>query len=885
MSLESSSVLDAVLRTKLFVPATPPDLVPRPRLINRLNDSLRGEHGFVRRLTLIAAPAGYGKTTLVAEWLAAADPSVSWLSLDADDNDPARFLTYLAASLQRNCPELESSLTGMLEAAQRPPDEVALTALINTLSGSPIPIIFAIDDYHTIQHPGIHQQLRFLVEHLPPQLHMVIMAREDPPLPLVRLQARGQLLALRERDLQFTAGEAAVFFQRLSDSGLTRSDIASLNRRTEGWVTGLKLAALSMGGAEDLHGFVRSFTGSNRFILDYLFEEVFLRQPEQLQGFLLKTSILERFTGELCDAVTESEDGQATIEALEHANLFIVPLDQARRWYRYHRLFVDLLRHRLRLSPTITEPRQHRLASEWFEAHGYMEEAIQHALAAQDWERAAALILDMSESMLRRGLLATLLRWFQALPEELFASRPDLELGYGWCLILLSHFEQAESHLRRAEDAAGDDGPLLGEIAAAQAYVARTVGDVPRTVDRSEMALELLPAEDRPARGIVALNLGIIYWHAGRLVEAERLLQGAVPDLLAAENAFAAQAAQIFLGRCHASRGRLQSAELQFLAALESAPEIPTSSLAHHDLGALHYEWGQWSQAKEHLDQALEIAKTTKSLEFQLAAYIQLARIHLGLGALEEASDCLQASDSLAEETDIPPPTLARRAACQAQLALAQGDLNSARRWSEAAGRDHDAHPFNRFLGLNQARLQLAEGNRAAAAELLNQAHRKAISSQWGYAALVVRVLQCLTADSADTALDFLRDALQRAESQGFIRIFLDEGEAILPHLREAERRRVAPGYVREILAVYERQRGKGLSKAQPREQPIAEPLTERELEVLQLVAAGLSNRQIAGQLVVSLGTVKSHIHHIFGKLDVRSRTQAVSRARELNLI
>jgi LuxR family maltose regulon positive regulatory protein len=479
-----------LLTTKLCIPPVRPGLVSRPQLVERLNEGLN------RKLTLVSAPAGFGKTTLVTEWLNNAERPFTWLSLDEGDNDPVRFLTYLVAALQKIDPAIGQAAQAMLGAPQPPPPEPLLTSLINDVAATSRPFVLILDDYHLIHTLSIHQQLGFLLEHQPPPqrgMHVVIAAREDPPLPLPRWRARGQTVEIRQTELRFTEKETTDFLRRVMRLKLSSADVDALQRRTEGWIAGLQLVALSLQSCDDAHQLVQSFTGSHRYILDYLIEEVFQRQPAGVQDFLLKTSILDRFSAPLCDAVRgasrggiERDDSHQVLLTLEQGNLFIVPLDESRQWYRYHRLFADLLRHRLQMrEPASTVSSLHQRASQWYQAKGYVADAVHHALAGSDWERAANLIHAASETMLKRGEVTTLLRWYQALPDAEVRARPRLCLEYSWALILTGQIEAADSYLGQAEAvaqdeadrdgqaASGDQTVLLGEIVAAQAYVAR----------------------------------------------------------------------------------------------------------------------------------------------------------------------------------------------------------------------------------------------------------------------------------------------------------------------------------------------------------------------------------------------------------------------------
>src|SRR5512136_592868 len=530
-----------LLATKLHAPPEPPHLVPRQRLLAQVDE------GLSRHLTLISAPAGFGKTTLLSEWRASAAGQhwpLTWLSLDEGDGDPARFLTYLIAALQQIDPAVGHAAQAMLQGPQPPPPEALLTALINDVANIAAPFVLVLDDYHVIDSPPVHQHVAFLLDHQPPQLRIVILTREDPPLPLSRLRARRQVAEIRQADLQFTLEETAAFLRQAARLELDQDDVAALQQSTEGWIVGLQLLALSLRGHADARQLIQAFTGSDRYILDYLADEVFQRQPPAVQDFLLKTSILDRLSAPLCDAVAEREDSRALLPALEHANLFIVPLDPAPEWYRYHRLFADLLQHRLKVVAPRAEPPLHQRASRWYADHGFRDDAIQHALAAADWERAAELMAIASNDLLKRGETVTLLNWYRALPADFIQPRSGLCLEYSWLLIFAAQLDEAEFFLRQAAQLAQNDPTLLGKILTAQAYVARTRGDGPRAFDLSQRALSLLSPDDDSSRSIVAMNLGMAYWYAGHLDGAQHMLTDAREAAQRSGNRYAAAIAQ-----------------------------------------------------------------------------------------------------------------------------------------------------------------------------------------------------------------------------------------------------------------------------------------------------------------------------------------------------
>jgi len=869
--------MSTILTTKLHVPPLRSGHVPRPRLVGKLNPGPDG------RITLVSAPAGYGKTTLVVEWLAQSQstaPKVSWLSLDEHDNDPVRFLTHLIAALQQVNEGLGEATLSLLQAPQPPPPEAVIGALINDIASLPAPFILVLDDYQVIHELGMHRQLGFLVEHQPRQVQLVIITREDPPLPLARLRARGQMVEICQEDLRFSLEECADFLNHVMGLQLAAPDVAALEHRTEGWIAGLQLAGLSMRGREDLPGFIEAFTGSSRYVLDYLIGEVLEQQPAEVQDFLLKTSILGRFTGRLCDVVTGQQGSGEILQALDQSNLFVVPLDQSRSWYRYHHLFAELLTQRLRSTRAHSESELHHLASAWFEAEGLLPEAIQHALAAADWERAADLLEGESVTMLRRGELATLLGWLKALPNEVVFKRPELSRDCGWALTLTGQLDGAEGFLQNAEASAGGDGTLLGTILVAQAYHLRARGDNAGAIERGQRALDLLPESDPLSRSLVALTLGLAHWSSGNLQEAETALLEVDRAAQQSHNHYARMTALSYLGVIQAIRGHLRRAAEMCRQAIEMGGQSPPVAPAHIELGALLYEWNDLESAARHLQIGIGLCQRTGNLMILSDGYRMLALLQQARGEPEAALATLQLAHQLAYDHEVTPLTRMRNAACHVQLALAGGDLAGAQHWAEQVTGPADASPFYPLLGLAPARLLLADGEKAQAAETLAEVYATASRAGWGSGMVEVRLLQAVAASAPAEALGFLADALEGAQPEGFVRTFLDKGESmrlLLERLRSQGGERKE--YILALLAAFGGQGGASAS------QPLVEPMSERELEILRLLADGLSNQEIAKRLVISVGTTKSHVHHILGKLSSGSRMQAVARARELGLL
>jgi LuxR family maltose regulon positive regulatory protein len=868
-----------LLATKLYVPPIPPALIARPRLIGQLGQHLLREQGFGRKVTLFSAPAGYGKTTLAVDWLRGLEIPFAWLSLDESDNDPARFLSYLVAALRQIDPGVGEALDRLRRSGQPVPPEALLTVLINDLAAVAFRFVLALDDYHAIQNAVVHQQVAFLIERQPPQMHLALLAREDPPLPLARLRARGELADIRQGDLRFTVEEAAAFLSSRAGAELAAEDVGALQHRIEGWAAGLQLAGLLLREQDDPRAFIQSFTGSSRYIMDYLVQEVLERQPAHVQEFLLHTAILDRFCAPLCDAVTARVNSRAVLEALEQASLFVIALDQAREWYRYHRLFADLLRQRLRLRHEPPVEVLHDRARQWFEAHGLIEEALQHALAAADWPQASRLIDLASGSMLMRGEIATLLGWFQRLPDEVIRSQPALCIEYAWPLLLAGQFDEADVLLEAAERGAGEDHALQENLLAARAYLTWHRGDIAQAVELSQQALAQSPDMNPILRSVLALNLGMAYWHGGYMSQAEAVLAEAAQAAAQIGNDYALWTARIFQGRTLAVQGRLRQAAQVFMEATRQAEHLMTVCIAYLDLGTLHCEWHDLETAAQHIERGIELARRSGNAEFQIAGCLALADLQLGRGDLEAAGETAQEAERLAQQHAVSPQLHARAAACRALAALARGDLPAAEQFVAQMREGADPHPLYRFLNLMPARLALARGEREQAAAHLAGCYEAASGAGWEYGAIAVRALQALAAPAAAEGLMYLSDALERAAPEGMIRTFVEAGAGLIPLLRLAVQQGIQPAHAGDILRAFR--------AAEEAAEPLlpADALSERELEVLRLLAAGLTTPEIADQLVVSVGTAKTHTHNIYSKLGVRNRTEAIARARELGLL
>jgi LuxR family maltose regulon positive regulatory protein len=918
-------------------------MVSRPCLIAQLNEGLaRG-----CRLTLVSAPAGFGKSTLISEWIATCRCPVAWLSLDAGDSDLTRFLVYFIAALQTITPNLGAEVLGPLQSPEPPSTESILSTLINEISTVPDTFIFVLDDYHSIDSRLVDKALTFLIEHLPKQMHLVITTREDPDLPLARLRARGQLKELRASDLRFSLEEASEFLNRVMDLNLSIEGVAALEARTEGWIAGLQLAALSIQGQSDTAGFIKSFTGSHHFVLDYLMEEVLQQQSESVQAFLLRTSILERLCGPLCDTVllAPSGSGQKTLEYLEHANLFIVPLDNERRWYRYHHLFADLLRQRLLRNGTLSAEEKegdgdlidahmlNRRASEWYERNGSPADAIHHALAANDFERAATLIELAVPEMRRnrRGATVTELGWLKALPDELVRFRPVLSVAYAFALFgggeiggVEARLLDAERWLDRMVDTreatetppAGmivvDEGEfrrLPGMIALLRAAQALARGDMPEAVKNAQRVLDRAPEDAHLMLGGSASVLGLAAWARGDLESAYRMTVDGMTNVRRAGYISSAIGGAIVLADIQIAQGCLHEAMATYERGLQWAmePGAPVQRGAadmYVGMSALQREHNELETATQHLLTSQALGELAGLQQNPYRWHAAMARIREAQGDLDGALGLLNEAERLYDGNF--SPNVRPIATRMTRVWVAQGRLGEALGWVREQGLsvENELSYLREFDHITLARVLLAryESGRedddfSGAVRLLERLLKAAEEGRRMGSVIEILVLQALACHAQGdlpAALLPLQRALALAEPEGYIRMFLDEGSSMMQLIREASARGIMPNYTGKLLAAFEAGKQQSEDKldlppALPEGhgdgEPLIDPLSQRELKILQLIAQGLSNREIGERLFLALDTIKGHNRRIFDKLQVQSRTEAIARARELGLL
>jgi LuxR family maltose regulon positive regulatory protein len=906
----------ALLETKLYIPQPRRGLVLRPRLSERL------DRGAASKLVLVSAPAGFGKTTLLTEWLAAgpAGPGgerlAAWLSLDRGDNDPASFWAYVIAALRTVASEVGEGALALLDAPQPAPIEVVLTTLLNDLGAVAGEIVLVLDDYHVIEGREVQGGMAFLLDHLPPGLHVVIASRADPVLPLARLRARGELAEIRAAQLRFTAEEAAAYLTGMG-LALTARDVAALEGRTEGWIAALQLAALSMQGRDDVASFIAGFAGDDRYVVDYLAEEVLARQSDRVQAFLLQTSILGRLSGPLCDAVTGQGGGKAMLEALDRGNLFLVPLDDRRRWYRYHHLFADVLRARLWDEQPGQVPGLHRRASEWHGQNGELSEAVGHALAAGDFERAAGLVELASPAMRRTRQEAKLRGWLEVLPSEVVRARPVLSVDFAGVLLMGGELEGVEGRLRDAErwlapatghreepqDPAAemvvaDEEEYLRLPATIESYRAAQAlarGDAPGTVRHAQRAIELALDDDHLCRASAAALLGLVYWGSGDLEAGHRAYSACVAGLRRAGHIADTFGCSIALADIRSTQGRLGDAlrtleQALQLAGEQGGPVLRGTADMYVGMSEIARERDDLRAATQLLLRSQELGEHTGLPQNRYRWRVAMARVRQAEGDLHGALDLLNEAERLYVSDFFP--NVRPVPAVRARVWIAQGRLGEALGWAREQGLsvDDDLSYLREFEHITVARLLLARYQDERAQRLMHEAagllERLLPAAETGgrtgrvIEILVLRALAHQALGDTPAALAALERAMMLAEPEDYVRVFADEGPPMTSLLRAAAKQGTRRDYARRLLAaVGTTETGSRTTLA------LIDPLSERELDVLRLLGTELDGPAIARELMVSLNTMRTHTKNIYAKLAVTNRRAAVRRAAELNLL
>lgn len=882
--------------------------VPRSDLVQQLDVGF--QEG--RSLALIIAPAGSGKTTLLSQWILQKNIPVTWVSLDAEDNDPTRFWIYICAALQSLDGRLAQKAIQLLQAPQPPSDQAFLNTLLNEIHVFQSRFCLVLDDYHLIETASVHRALTYFIDHLPSHMQLILSSRIDPPLPLARLRARGNVVEIRSADLAFSDLETAAFLIDIMKLNLPMEAIAALAKRTEGWAAGLQLAALALRGRTDYKSFFQEFTGGHRYILGYFIDEVLARQPEAVQDFLLKTSILQRLCGPLCDAVTGEAGSHDMLEMLQRDNLFTVPLDEREEWYRYHHLFQDVLQLRLQKTHADLIPGLHHRASVWYEKRGLLDQAIEHAIAAQNLSRAGDLIVDAFLPLWKQSMLGTLRRWIDNLPDA--AVQQHAELAY-WSGLLLSYtgrLEQGEARLNLAESqwqrlAASQEltpeafNRRRGRIAMLRGILAARRGDSAEAIRLAEEAFAQLPLDEYVFRGGTFTVLGLAHLNRGELFEAQQDYEHAAEQARAADHWFLLVGAlgrlapiQIALGRLHAAATTCR--QLLALPIVQSR-NLPGSGFAHVGLAGVYYQQGALDEAQKHAKAGLELGESASIVDLIYAAALAQAAVQLALGAHETALLMLQRAGEIA--LPVGGELFARRVqAIEALVHLRSGEFEPVIRWAQNVQNSQTDDPLLAELeNLVRIRLQLIEGRADEGLERLQNLLQAAEAAQRIGSVIEILMLQAralMILGQKERATDALERALTLAQPEGYVQIFVNEGLPMVELLRAVGRQVTAShlrSYIGRLLAALivdesdrETQSPIAIS-SQPTHAVLIEPLTEREMEILRLISEGASNEQIATHFIISIHTVRKHISNILSKLDVKNRTEAVAYARRSGIL
>jgi len=893
-----------ILSTKLYIPPKRSTLVPRPGVLEKL------EQGLNRPVTLVSAPAGFGKTTLLSEWHTSENGRarpLAWLSLDSEDNDVERFLLYIVAALDTLEKGISDSVLPLLQMNQPPATSIILTSLINALAETlQTPFVLALDDYHVVTASKVHEALVFLVENTPPQMHLVILSREDPPLPLARLRAQQQLTEIRAADLRFSLQESAAFLNQVMGLNLTLNEVETLDTRTEGWVAGLQMTAISMAGRDDKSSFIRTFASSNRFIFDYLIDEVLEGIPSDIHGFLVKTSILDRMCAPLCDAVTGKTDGRKILLQLEQMNLFVIPLDDQRRWYRYHHLFADLLRQQLRSEYDSKIQELHQKACDWYRNNELVGGAIHHALAVGDYETVASLSETLAFESIERNELYTIANWLENLPDKAMQTKPWLNVAYAWILFRTRQFVRVEQHLQNIElaplESQEQNAHIQSHIAAIKAHLAVTRGNIEQVTFMAQKSLGLLPEKEKRLRGSMFSLLGSSLQRMGDFQDAQEAYFDGIAASKAAGDWQNTIESYGDLTGFYVERGQLHEA---FSICQEALKYVESSfkkggrnpvetAYIHFRLSTILRHWNELEESLWHAKKAIEIIKKWGS--GSRLAYVNLAIALQAVGQDDEAMGAIQQAEKMAtEESGF---WLADVRSIRALLWLEQGHLEAASKWARESGLSADDEiPFSRqrvYLILAQVLLaQGQNGDHEALTNAVQLLSRLQVlldasnASAYSLQVLIIKALAYRVQGKMEEAMSAIRQALPIAEQGGYIRVFVREGAEMKKLLRQAVRKNISPIHVEKLLKAFRDDLQEADSAGELVDAPldvITEPLTPRELEVLRLLDTELPIPEIADELVLSVDTIRTHIKRIYRKLNAHSRFEAVTRAKELKL-
>lgn len=880
-------MISPILRTKLIIPPVRPDLVSRVRLHEVLNESLKS------RLILVSAPAGFGKSTILSSWLRKSDRVSCWISLDEEDNSPVQFLTYLITALQNNSPSFCDSILASLRSP-RPPDPLTVMPYLVEETISLPETVIVLDDYHTLRCREIHDIITYLLKHLPPQIHFVLSTRTDPPLPLARLRGLGQMTELRTADLRFTLEEAEEYFFLKGEMDISSQDVALLNDRTEGWITGLHMAFLTLRGNPEKSLFIRSFSGSNRYILDYLLEEVLRQLPEEIISFLVKTSILRRFSADLCRAVTGMEESLGYLERLDRENVFLISLDDTREWYRYHHLFTDLLKQRLASLDGETVKDLHRRASLWFEDNNLLGLSIDHALFARDWNRAAERISDYMGSLWEHGEQNRLSKWIAAIPESLLLENPDILVHYAFTLCFSGEFAAAERQLQFAEGGKEHiTETLMGKAATVRAYYSLYSNRVDLADRFSRSALDLLPGKDHMWRSMAFSIYGDVHAFHGHVPTCVEIWNKALFEADLASSSFFSLLAASKLIVALKRLGCLHKAETTFTEHFSQAskreyPQVAVPGAFYSVWANVLMEWNRLDEAAEYMERGLSLSERQGYAAGIAWSMISLSEACFVRGQLDQAENMLNRLESRIEKEGLPAWTGNWLNAWKIRCHISRGNLEKAEYICADSGISLDGEiTYPREVEyLAMGRLLFETGSPQEALSLLERLDDHLIKAGWIDMSLEARLLRALIFEEQGddkAALGLVSSIMPQAEQEGYLRLFLNEGSKAARLLYKALSAGIARAYTGRVLTAFPVPAGG--SSCDDQGKGLVEPLSRREKEVLRQIAAGSSNKEAAMALYISEGTIKNHLKNIFGKLDVGNRTQAVGRARNLGLL